>query len=196
MTAFFTAPLYAGLAVVAPDLIHVALGKEWAEAAPVLSLLSVSMFVSTIGQQNTNVILIKQKPEWTFWLTVSNAIGNILALAVVGHFGMLWIAGAVAIRSVLLLPLSTACALKLQHLSISGYARALLPSIITAAAMAAFVWYLRGSIAQIPIISLAICVPSGALFYLAASWALNRTAINDLLAFAVSRGEGKKATTL
>jgi O-antigen/teichoic acid export membrane protein len=167
ITVLGTAPLYAGLAVLAPDLIHIALGEKWADAAPVLCILSVSGFVSSLAEHNSSVILVKQKPHWVLWLTGTNAVCNILAFALVGRMGLLWVAGAVAIRSLLLLPVSAACALKLFHLSFASYGRAVLPSATAAAAMAVFVWCLRRAIDFTPLSNAAILIPAGAAFYLA-----------------------------
>ena len=49
VVASLVAPAMVGLAVVAPDFVHVVLGQRWAAAAPVLRILAIVVLVDSIS---------------------------------------------------------------------------------------------------------------------------------------------------
>src|SRR6185312_7530000 len=139
LTAAVTAPAFAGMAALSPELISTMLGAKWLAAAPVLAALSANYFLITIGQYNFSVLLVKGKPHWLSALTAIYAVVNLALLLMVVRYGMVALAVAISARTIFLSPLSTTPTLRLLGLRWRDYFAALLPPVVCALAMAAIV---------------------------------------------------------
>lgn len=152
VTALGTAPAFAGVAVIAPDLVSLLLGERWAPAAPVLSALSISFFFTTVTQYNASVILVCRKPKWQTMITSAGVILSILLILALVQFGVTGVAIAVAMRAVLLFPLSSGCAASLVGSKRRDVIRSLAPSVISAGLMVAVLFSLREPLIMLPLL--------------------------------------------
>jgi O-antigen/teichoic acid export membrane protein len=168
-TALFTAPLFAGIAALAPELISVLFGIRWGESAPLLAIMSATGFLTTIGLYNHSVILAFGKPHWQTWLTFIYAVSNVAIFAVAAPFGVIAIAIGYVVRALLLYPLSAGASLRLLPIRVATYCTALMPAIAAATVMFAAILVAKGLMASLlPWQRLATLVPLGLLVYLAA----------------------------
>ncbi|MFB6448272.1 lipopolysaccharide biosynthesis protein [Bradyrhizobium tunisiense] len=135
-TSLLTAPLFAGIAVLAPDLIVGFFGAKWGEAAPLLAIMSITGFLTTIGLYNHSVILAFGKPHWQTWLTLIYAVSNIAIFILAAPFGLVAIAVGYVGRALLLYPLSAGASMRILALGIRPYAAALMPALAGSAVMA------------------------------------------------------------
>ncbi|MFT3817059.1 MAG: oligosaccharide flippase family protein [Rubrivivax sp.] len=135
LTSSLTAPLFAGLIVLSPEAVRVALGPRWSESATLLSLIAATAYLNTIGQYNHAVMLVSNKPHWQTALTAVYALSNVLLFALVVRFGLVALAIGFTARAVLLYPLSVGAALRLLQLRARDYLAQLLPTLAAAAAM-------------------------------------------------------------
>lgn len=152
-SSMITASAYAGLIATAPDLIHILMGEKWLGVAPILSILAVSGYITTITQYNSNIIYTFQKPQWQTRITAINAIANVALFFQFAQEGLLPLATAFTIKTVLLFPVSAGCALSLLKIPVKDYLRTLLPSIMISAVMAAIVWTLRIELLEWPLLA-------------------------------------------
>jgi len=185
MTSLLSAPLYAGLAALSPDLIHILMGDKWDDVAPVLSILAVNGYVSSISQYNGNIILVKGKPHWQFVISSINAAANIVLFMIVGRLGLIALALAYVIKNVSLAPLSSGAALHLLDIRPRLYLAQIAPSIASALAMGVTVLVEREHLLGMSALArLVVLVPSGAVFYFLAMAVVGRSALNEMVSLA------------
>lgn len=187
-TSLLTAPVFAGIAALAPDLIADVFGSKWIEAAPLLSIMSVTGFLTTIGLYNHSVILAFGKPHWQTWLTLIYAVSNIAIFIVAAPFGLIAIAAGYVVRALLLYPLSAGASMRILSLGIRPYALALMPAFAGSAVMASAV--VGASVvmpATSPWIRLAVLVLLGFAVYLVVVVAVARPAVVRICREVLSR---------
>lgn len=136
LTSAVTAPLFAGLIVLAPEAVQVALGPKWGESAQILALIGATAYLGTIGQYNHAVMLVSGKPHWQTVLTAIYAFSNLALFALVVRFGLTALAIGFTARALLLYPLSAGAALVLLQLRTRQYLAQLLPTVAAAVLMA------------------------------------------------------------
>lgn len=187
-TSLLTAPIFAGIAALAPDLIVAFFGTKWLASAPLLSIMSVTGFLTTIGLYNHSVILAFGKPHWQTWLTFIYAVSNVAIFFIAAPFGLIAIAVGYVVRALLLYPLSAGASLRILSFSVRRYLGALLPaftgSIVMAAAVVAAPLALP---AMSPWLRLALLIALGAAVYLAVVAVMARPALLQIWHQAASR---------
>ncbi|WP_404543482.1 lipopolysaccharide biosynthesis protein [Bradyrhizobium sp. USDA 223] len=177
-TSLLTAPLFAGIAALAPDLIVGFFGSKWGEAAPLLAIMSITGFLTTIGLYNHSVILAFGKPHWQTWLTLIYAVSNITIFILAAPFGLIAIAVGYVVRALLLYPLSAGASMRILALGIRPYAAALMPALAGSAVMACAVVAASVTMpAASPWLRLAALVLLGSSVYLAVVMAVARPAV-------------------
>jgi O-antigen/teichoic acid export membrane protein len=97
------------------------MGSKWADVAPVLSILAVNGYVSSLWQYNINVMLVKNKPHWNLFITIFHAITNVALFTIVGRFGLIPLALAYLVKNVALFPVPTGAALYLLDIKPRAY---------------------------------------------------------------------------
>ncbi len=135
LTATVTAPIFAGLICLSDDLTHVLLGEKWMAASPIMAILAVTGFLQSLGYYNHGVMLAKAKPHWQTALTLVYAVTNVIAFILVSRYGLVAVALAFTVRTVVLYPVSVGCAVRLLPIGWLDYAKVTLPSIACATAM-------------------------------------------------------------
>lgn len=167
LTALLAAPLYAALAVLAPDIVYLLMGAQWANAAPVLAILSIAGFNRTVTQYSINILLVRKKVHWQTPLAFADAAASILLLVLVAKHGLLYLAGAFVVKTLLFSPIVTKLALHLLDLRYAAYCRKTFLPIALALTTAALVALARQQ-AQLPAIAnLALFIPLvGAIYFL------------------------------
>ncbi|MDN3274169.1 lipopolysaccharide biosynthesis protein [Frankia sp. RB7] len=166
-TSMLTAPIFAGIAALAPDLIVDFFGSKWIEAAPLLSIISVTGFLTTIGLYNHSVILAFGKPHWQTWLTLIYAASNIAIFIVAAPFGLVAIAVGYVVRAVLLYPLSAGASLRILSIAVRRYLSALMPALGGSALMVAVIVGVSHTLPSLsPWLRLASLIVLGASIYL------------------------------
>lgn len=181
-TALLTAPLYAGLLFLSEDIVRVILGPKWMDVAPILSILCLPGFMASIDQYNTNIRLVGGKPHWQTRLTVLHTVLNLALLAAFAPFGLKAIATALAVKSLLLYPVSLYSALKMVREKPGRYFLSLMDVLSAALFMGGIVYYLKNGLPDMPAIaSLMILIPTGAAIYILSLFILNRGLFGDVV---------------
>lgn len=150
MTALFTVPAFAGLALVAPEFLLLFFGPQWVGASTVMQALCVFGILQSLGVYNHAVVLALGKPQWQTALTLTYAVANLLAAAFVVRYGAAAVAIAVTARGYLLYPLSIALVMRLVPLRVSSYLKALALPVMGAVVMCAGVMLARPMLADWP----------------------------------------------
>jgi O-antigen/teichoic acid export membrane protein len=166
LTAMITAPLFVGLAVLSRDVVLLLLGAKWLPSVPVMQIITVIGFLTSIGYYNQSIMLVRNKPQWQAKLTLLYAVTNIAAFFAFTRYGLIYTALAFATRALLLFPVSVWCALKLISLRGRDYVAALVPSLLSSLVMALAVLGARGLLQDVPVIvRVTALVLAGAVVY-------------------------------
>lgn len=196
VTALVCFPVMAGLAVVAPDLVMVALGERW---EPMVTLIRILAPIGGIQSVSFGVGVLYNATGRTDLLLRWGMVSGPLMIA--SYFaGLPWgingVAAAYAIMIVLLLPPGFAIPFRLVDARLRELVAALWPHLmatgVTVAAMTAVQWLSHGMDLPRPI-CLAFSVLAGAASYVGVTWIQRPPALTDLLMF-VRRGEPRVGT--
>lgn len=167
LTAMITAPIFAGVSVLSKDITLLMLGEKWLDSVPIMQIVTIIGFLTSIGYYNQSIMLVKNKPQWQTRLTLLYAITNVTAFMIFTRFGLFYTALVFSLRALLLYPISVWCALTLIDLKAVKYVKALVPSIISALIMGAAMVFLSEQIADLPIIArLILLTAAGSVTYL------------------------------
>lgn len=183
-TSLFTAPAFAGLAALATPVVSILLGVKWAEAAPVLAVLCLPCFLNSLGQLGNQIFLTVGKPGMTTILAIVNAILNVAFLVAVGRYGLIYVAWAFAIKTLVMMPVTFFYAHKYLDLSARAYFGPLVPSFLSAAAMGTAVMYglyFMGGFH--PVVQIGVLAPAGIVFYVGMAWMLDRSSALSVVSF-------------
>lgn len=153
------APLAAGGLVLAPDIVRLAGGPDFAGAAAPLRLLLVSGAFILVNGIFGIALIAKDRQLSTLWLNVTALAFNVaLNLVLVPKYGIV-AAAAVTVASELLILLGSYVLMR-RHLGYFPVPATLLPALAAAAAMAGLLALVAG--APLPLL-----VPAGAAVYCA-----------------------------
>lgn len=165
-TAMVTAPLFIGLAVLSKDVTLVLLDEKWLGAVPVMQIVTLVGFLTSIGYYNQSVMLVKNKPQWQTRLTFLYAATNLTAFYLFTRFGIVYTALAFSLRALILFPVSVGCSLNLLSISWNKYLLALYPALAASLSMACIIVGLSWIVADVmPIIRLGLLIMAGFISY-------------------------------
>lgn len=182
-TCFIMVPLYFGMMVMAQDFISVVLGDKWLDAAPILSILCISALLASLDLFNWNIRMVLGKPQWQTILTVVNAVLNVVLLVGIARFGLIPMAYAMLLKSLIMYPVSLFLAFKLMDGKFKPYLLEIYPSIMASLIMGAIVYYLHNYLFDFPpLLNIALMVPAGVVIYLAAFTLLDRKKMVTIIA--------------
>lgn len=139
LIAFVTFPLMAGVAVIAPELMLVLFGPEWAASAPILQIVAVLGALFALGNTQGPIYLAKNRPDLAFRLNLVRLLvltGAIYAAVGYGLITVAWtyvvvIAGMFVVARIILE--------RLIDLSPLAYLKALSSPLLAALTMAVVV---------------------------------------------------------
>ena len=174
-------PTFAGLSVMAFEVIEVLLGDKWQGSAPVLQLLALVGMIHTIQYVNGAAMMALGRADLRLKLHVILVVINVVAyLAVVKH-GIVAIAAAYTIIAYVWAPVETLVNRRLGVVSLRQLWRAIHAQAIATVVMAVGTWYCRARLLDTvePAPRLAICVGLGAVTYVAVALALDRRLWTD-----------------
>ena len=100
ITSALTFPLLAGVAVLAPEFVHVVLGGRWASAATVLQILTIVGAIQALTATIWSVLGALNQIKTSLRLAGARTALNVTAFAVGLHWGIKGVAAAYAASSV------------------------------------------------------------------------------------------------
>ena len=190
--AFFTFPLMAGAAVLAPELIALFLGPRWGPVVPVLrdSGACWSVAVADRDHAGTSIWLRASTGAMFRWGTLFSAV--LVAGFVAGlPWGILGVAAIYAVLSALLLIPTLAIPFRLIGLPLTALWKSIQLIAVSTAAMAAVVaalrWVLVFQLKAPPLATFGICAVMGAAFYFLFMYYRRSAVFRDVLTLAGPR---------
>lgn len=180
--SLLTFPLLIGLGILAPEFILTVFGARWAEAVPLVRILSIAGLLYSVGTTTGSVIFSRGRADLACWIAIGGAAAMTGCVLVGARYGALGVAVGVAIYAALsFLPIQL-LANRLINLRPGEFLRALVPAAVASLAMAVVlvcgkvVWGVGGWAS--PPAALLVLVPLGAATYVGAL----RVAYQDVLA--------------
>ena len=90
--AVIVVPAMVGLAIVAPDFVHVILGEKWHTAVPVLQILCAVAAVQSLGTLGQRVLTAIDRTKTILAFTIVETAATIPAFAIGLHWGIVGVA--------------------------------------------------------------------------------------------------------
>jgi PST family polysaccharide transporter len=192
-TAFFTFPLMAGAAVMAPELIRLFLGPRWGPVVPVLRVLAPIGMLQSLTTMTGHIYLATGSTRAMFrWNTLFS--GVLVAGFVAGlPWGIMGVAAIYAVLSFALAIPSFVVPFRLIGLSLAALWESVRLIAVGTAAMAAAVaalrWVLvfRIQVKASPVVVFGTCTVTGAAFYFLFMYYRRSAVFRDVLTLAGAR---------
>jgi O-antigen/teichoic acid export membrane protein len=169
MIAAITVPAMAGIMVVAPDFISVALGEQWMEAAPILQVLAWVGILQAIQSLNVDILMARDRTGLMFRFTAVFTTVQIAGFLVGINWGVMGLAVAFAITSTVIEPVLTVITARVIGVSPMIFFRAISGVFQAGAGMVAVLVLVRPALVEAGVPTgarLALLVALGAIVYL------------------------------
>lgn len=185
------APGFLGLVAVAPDAVAVVLGEQWDAAIPVLQVLLVVGLVQSLQALNHSVLQARDRTRHLMRYAVVFAVLTIAAILAGLPFGILGVATALLVVSLVIEPLYLAVVARALETSPLVLLRNLVPGLLAAGLMAGAVAAARLGLAEIGVgaaARLVLCLLLGALVYPVLLWLIAPGVVADIRGLVRRRG--------
>ena len=137
VVALYAVPAGFGIAVVAPNLIPVALGRQWIDAVPLLQLLAVAGALRAVASPAHNLLVVLGRLNSTLFVTWLQVAVQIACLfPALAWFGLVGAAALNCALAGLTLVLYIGQTVRCAHLSVPDHLRVLWRPLLAGAAMA------------------------------------------------------------
>jgi PST family polysaccharide transporter len=168
ISALAAFPVFVGVAAVAPDVVRVFFGPQWAASADVmrvLALIGVAQAVALVLQQG---VLAMGKPQWSFAILSATTVLTVAGFALVVNRGIVAVAAVYAAVGWITLPAYALLLRRLAGLRLSDLLVPLRAPLAGCAAMLAVVLPLRRYASALPPAGLlaVVCVAGAGAFAL------------------------------
>ena len=143
LAAAIAFPAFAGLALVAPDLLPVAFGEPWRPAVPATQVLALVGLTLPMSYFAAALMRGRGRAGWQLLIGAVGTVLIVVGVASAGPFGLVAAAVAIMARFFLLVPLRLAVARRVLGADVVGQTRACLPFLGATGVMALAVggWY-------------------------------------------------------
>lgn len=177
-------PVAVGLALVAPDVIALFLGRKWAPSVPIVQALLLACPLEAFSAVHQSTLVARGQPQWCSALTTMHAAANLLVFAVAIRWGPLAVATGYTLRALCLYPVELGVLHRAAALSPARFLRMLSPQAGAALVMTGTLLLLRSQLgAAAPGLLLAASVLIGAAVYLSAEALLNPRLVAELWSY-------------
>jgi O-antigen/teichoic acid export membrane protein len=169
-TAHVSLPIFAGLGLLASDLVPALFGPKWSPSIPVMQLLAGVGALQTLLRPIVAVIVGMGRPEWRLRLQFVDGVMNLAGFAVAVHWGFVAVAFSYLVVNYALAPLWFILLARMIPISPRQYFAQIQAPLFGAAAMCAIVLLVQYALPlTLPSWQrLGLCTTAGVLSYSAA----------------------------
>ncbi len=170
LIVFIAFPAFAGLALVAPELVPILLGGQWGAAVPVVQASALPALVYALGFSLSNVLTAIGRPGLRLALTTTQAVASTVFVLAAIPLGPAAVALAMGAAALFAYAVNLIMLQRLIGLDPIAYHRQAWPAVAATGLMAAAVWALGPELAGRPaLLALAAKIAAGGAVYLAAT---------------------------
>jgi PST family polysaccharide transporter len=186
MIAFITFPLMLGMMAVASPFVLTVFGEEWAPVIVLLMLLAPIGMEQSLGYTLELIYRTKDRTDWLFWWGVFSGVLKTVAFIIGLQWGVVGVATAYVVATVLLMYPSYALPYRLIGLSLREFVGALSRTLLSSLFMLSVVLVAHVLLANLLSSAwlLAVLVLLGGLTYLLVTWIFNRSQMLEVLKMA------------
>ena len=169
MIAAIAVPALAGIMIVAPDFVQVALGEQWASAAPIIQVLAWVGILQALQSINVDILMARNRTNLMFRFSCVFVLCHVTSFAIGVNWGVMGVAWAFAISSTLVDPALSVITARVLGVSPMVPVRAVAGVFQAAIGMVAVLFVARPALvdAGVPAAArLALLVALGAIVYL------------------------------
>lgn len=168
IAAVIAFPAGLGLAVVAPELIQVAMGDAWAPSAPILQLLALALLAMPVVRIARALMQGLGRVGWQLVLAIlSTTLLAMLLMVLVPAAGLVGIAVALTLQPAIMLPICVGLVSRVSGIDLLAPLRQVLPTLAAGGVMVAALLAWRALAQEFSdLLLLAGAVPLGAAVYL------------------------------
>ena len=184
------APIFIGLAAVAPVAVPLVLGEQWLPAVPLIQILVFYGMLRALPNACGSVIMAKGRADWTFYWNVALMflIPPVVYLAAQSGNAVTVASALVGLQSVLLFAHYAVYIRNLLGRCLFDYLRAFGVPMVMAVLMGVGVWAI-GTVLPVDglVLKLAVQVASGVILYLLLAWLFVRADATEAVNLALNR---------
>ncbi|HVG81881.1 MAG TPA: lipopolysaccharide biosynthesis protein [Methylomirabilota bacterium] len=182
LIAFIAFPAFAGLALVAGELVPILLGAKWHDAVPVVQASALPTLVFSLGFFLSNVLTAIGRPGLRLALTAIQAAASALFVFLALPWGPTAVALAMGAGALLAYLVNAVMLRRLIGLDPLAYHRQAWPAALATLLMAAAIWAVGSQMPSLPVIAaLGLKVAAGGLVYILASLVFARAQWREVL---------------
>lgn len=170
VVAAIAIPALAGLALTAPDFVHVVLGSRWEDAVHVLQILCWVGLLQAVQGLNASILQARDRTGPQLRLAAISSVLNIAAFAVGLRWGVVGVAVCFAISTTLAHPLYVAVTTRALGRPFVAFYRALRGVVEAAGAMAAAIVGIQVFMSEPSHRLVASAVVGASVYVLACAW--------------------------
>jgi O-antigen/teichoic acid export membrane protein len=174
MVASIAIPSLMGLVVVAPDFVHVVLGDEWAQVAPIVQLLAWVGMIQALQAINIDILQARNRTSTILRYSIGFCIAHVVGFAIGVQWGVIGVAAAYGVTSMIVEPFLTVLTARALGVSPWVFVRSVSGVFVSSLVMAAAVLAARLAMLDngVPaLVRLVVCVAVGLVsFGLVCSW--------------------------
>jgi PST family polysaccharide transporter len=194
LTTIVALPFFAGLAVVAPEMIFVLVGRQWDAAAPVVRALCPSGLILCLMYLDRSLMISLGRPRLALGITAVAVALRLVGYLIGVQFGVVGVAVGLSIASVAFWPGRLVVVARLTGLTLPSYLRQLAPGALATGVMLATVLFLRSilpaGVGAFGLLGAQVIV--GAVVYVTCLAAADRASIHQLIDMARSAVSSKR----
>lgn len=161
-------PLMIGMASLAYPVIETLLTEKWIASAPILQILAFAYMWDPVMRINNHFLYANGRTDYTLKAEIIKKIVAFAILLLTISHGLYVIAGGVVAYSLIDIFIITRYVRRVSNVTLRRELKVLMPICLLAGAMGAFVWGVA-SLCPWSWLKLVVGLPSGVLFYYAAS---------------------------
>ena len=188
--AFITFPMMSGLFVVSDDFVSVVFGEKWLPMLPVFEVLCMIGMLQSVGTTAGTIHLSTGRTREHLYLLMVSVPITLVAFYIGLDWGILGVATAYAIMAVVFFYARLMIALPIASVTLREFHKALLGPVVASFAMVIGVEVLRRNVLMdfemYPAGRLAICVIMGVGIYVAVTFVLNKSLLQEIIKLSMS----------
>lgn len=179
-------PAMLGLAVVAKPLINLLLTDKWEFAAIYMQVFCIAFLFKPLKSINQSTYKAVGNSGYVLWLNLAEKGIGIAFLLAAMHYGVIWIAIAVAVSYFIAALMNMLPTQKLIGYTVFEQFADVLPACLLSLIMAAAA-YVVGLLQLHPVLRLTLQAVTGAAVYIAASAVFKASSFNQILSYLKTR---------
>ena len=170
LQALLGLPIAAGLALIAPDLVHGLLGPDWAGAASAARVAGCAVMVTFLYGDYISLFVAIGRAKWNFYVALGTLVLPMVALVLLQPQTPEAVAFVWGAQCLLFAPPLAWVVLRQLNRPLIWLVRQVAPGVLATAAMAVVVALVQQGLTLAPIARVLASVGAGGLTYIVVAW--------------------------